>query len=343
MSEERKPIVELTEQVFELEGRADALALRLQRLERLREMFLAISNAADEAAIAAATLRGAWLALGYGRAMWFTVAGGAAPDARWEIDGGYVQESNYGDSFPENSALVRIAAGLSDAAAGAGGEIDDPLFDVRGWYAIALIEVDDPSAILYADAHAERTLSEWAISALQDLAKQAALALRNVRLTERLERLATRDPLTGLLNRRALFERLDIEMRNTRRTGASLAFAMLDVDNFKSINDSRGHAGGDAALRDLATVLSAATRETDIPARFAGDEFALVMPRTDTESARIVLERLYDGLRGVGLGCSTGVAFAPAEVIDQKELLERADARAYIAKRAGKGRFILSG
>jgi diguanylate cyclase (GGDEF)-like protein len=133
---------------------------------------------------------------------------------------------------------------------------------------------------------------------------------------------------------------LAIELASARRTGEMLAFAILDVDDFKQINDARGHAGGDEALQAIARAMRLATRETDFPARFAGDEFALVMPRTQRADATAVIERLVGALRAAGLPCSVGVGFTDGSATAEG-LFEVADAAAYVVKANGKNGFHL--
>jgi diguanylate cyclase (GGDEF)-like protein len=111
---------------------------------------------------------------------------------------------------------------------------------------------------------------------------------------------------------------------------------MIDVDDFKKINDTRGHAAGDAALVTIAHILKTHTRDIDIPARFAGDEFSLIMPRTDARTAPPVLDRIVAELRRHGLPASIGVGFAGRDT-DAAEVMRRADEAVYAAKAAGKG------
>jgi len=336
-----EPIAFLTERLAAAERERDELAVKADRLAALQHVFVQISGARDEAQIAHFALRGAWLALEFTRALWLTVDAAGDAGALFDVDGNDEPvQSEYGGSFPEPSALARCARGESDAAVGYAHDLDAPLFDTRGWYALAAVRVvHGESAIIYADGARERTLSPWSATALGELAAHAALALENVRMRSELERLALHDPLTGLLNRRALDERLAIELARSRRTGEPLGFAMIDVDDFKAVNDSRGHAGGDAALKSLANVMRATVRETDIPARFAGDEFALIMPNTDRISAIVLMDRFYAALRAADLACSTGIAFVPADAGDERKLLEAADAGVYIAKRSGKNAY----
>ncbi|MGB8267613.1 MAG: GGDEF domain-containing protein [Candidatus Velthaea sp.] len=331
------PIAFLTERLAAAERERDELAERTARLEALQRVFVQISAAADEAAIAAAALRGARRALEFTRALWFSVAGTGTVVAAYELDEGTEPvESAYGDAFPAGSSLVRSARGGSDAATGYAGDTDAALYDVRSWYALAALRVPVGSAaILYADGARERHVAAWSVEALRELAMQAALALENIRLRGELERLAHHDPLTGLFNRRALAAQLDTELARARRSGRPFGFAMIDIDDFKRINDTSGHAAGDAAIVAFGSALRNSIRVTDVPARFAGDEFALIMPETDATAAEAVMVRFYAAVRGAGLSCSTGIAFSSADR-DAVQLFAAADAAVYAAKAAGK-------
>jgi diguanylate cyclase (GGDEF)-like protein len=332
----------LTERMSELERERDALLLKSQRLERLQHSFVDITAAADESALAAAALRAAWIGLGFGRVLWFAIADEPELTALLELDGNEVVESEYGGTVPSTSSLVRIAHGSSDAATGRADDADAPLFDTRHWYVAAAVRPrDGESFVLYADGSQERAPSSWAIASLQEIAAQATFALDNMRMAVELERLALHDPLTGLYNRRALMDRLATELATVRRTGETLAFAMIDVDDFKSVNDTLGHAGGDEALQRIANVLRALTRETDVPARFAGDEFSLIMPRTDRAGCVPVLDRLVAALREASLSCSIGVGFTVGE-LDVQELFAAADEAVYETKKAGKNGYRLA-
>jgi diguanylate cyclase (GGDEF)-like protein len=130
------------------------------------------------------------------------------------------------------------------------------------------------------------------------------LTAHNEALTEqahRLQRDALPDPLTGLANRRQLDERL-ATLAAGLRAGEPLSLAIIDVDDFKGINDTFTHTLGDAVLRQLASELRAASRESDLPARFGGDEFVLVLPGTSGEGARQMLERLRQRISRAALG-----------------------------------------
>jgi len=333
----------LTERIDAVERERDELLEKSQRLEVLQRSFVDIIAATDETVLAAAAMRGAWLGLGFSRALWFRIDGAQELSAIFELDGDRVVASEYGGTLPDASSLFRVTSGDSDIATGWAGDSDAPLFDTRRRYAAAAVRPSAGDAYLfYADGSNERVGSAWSIASLQELATHAAFALDRMRLAVELERLAMHDPLTGLINRRAMLERMHVELATARRTGIRLAFAMIDVDNFKSINDTRGHAGGDEALVAIASALRTQTRETDIPARFAGDEFALIMPRTDAATIASVMERIYETLGAQGLGLSIGIAF-DSGMAQPEALIAIADGGVYDAKRAGKNTYRIVG
>ena len=326
----------LTERIDAVERERDALLERSQLLEQLLRSFVDIIAARDEHEVAAQTMRAAVVGLGFTRALWFKIENPSSITALFELDGPSVAESEYGGTLPESSTLYRITTGDSEIVTGWAADEDAPLFDTRKRFAAASVRASAGDAYLfYADGSNDRQGSSWNLNAMQELATHATFALERMRLAAELERLAMHDPLTGLFNRRALMERLDAELRTARRTGEMLAFAMLDVDDFKHINDTRGHAAGDAALVTIAQILRACTREIDVAARFAGDEFSLVLPRTDRISAQAVMERIVKEFRANGLSASIGIAFTIG-TIEAAPLMRNADDAVYAAKAAGK-------
>lgn len=162
----------------------------------------------------------------------------------------------------------------------------------------------------------------------------------------RLETLSSRDPLTSLLNRRALVDQLNVEI-DALSAKRPLALAMLDLDKFKRINDERGHADGDALLVLMANAIQQSARDTDVVARFGGDEFLVLYPRCSIEDARVGAERVVAAVERIGLEfdpqrpvtVSLGLAAAKAGDTAVK-LLRRADEAAYDAKRQGGNRVV---
>ena len=167
-------------------------------------------------------------------------------------------------------------------------------------------------------------------------------------LHDRVAEQAIRDPLTGLWNRRYMFEMLEREMLRARRFGHEVSVLIIDIDNFKSINDGRGHLQGDEVLRAIAEIVLHTTRTIDVAARYGGDELALVLLETDSEGAMILAERLRDRIhdaevptrRGdtMAVTVSIGAATRTDDLDEMEELIEAADQALLEAKRTGKDR-----
>ncbi len=178
------------------------------------------------------------------------------------------------------------------------------------------------------------------------LTSEIGLVLDNARLAQRLRELSTLDGLTGLLNHRAVLERLEQEMARCERYGGEVTVVLLDLDHFKAVNDRWGHLAGDQVLRGVAERLKAELRSTDVAGRYGGEEFLVVLPSSGLETGRIVAERLRRALaespiihedEAIQVPASFGVA-ALGEAADGTlgELLGLADERLYQAKREGR-------
>ena len=168
------------------------------------------------------------------------------------------------------------------------------------------------------------------------LGGEAAMAIQRADLLEQLAELSRTDELTGLPNRRAWEEILDREMRVARRTGQPLSVVMLDLDFFKAYNDHHGHQGGDRLLWLAANLWRANLRDTDVLARWGGEEFGLLLPGCDANCARMLVQRLHD-LPLDGVTFSAGIAEWDGACASDV-LIGRSDAALYAAKHAGRNR-----
>ena len=181
------------------------------------------------------------------------------------------------------------------------------------------------------------------------LSDQAAVAISNASLHQMISHQAYSDTLTGLPNRRALDERLEEEVLAARRNNYSFAVIMMDLDGFKNVNDTYGHAVGDDILRLVFGQMARGVRNTDFLARYGGDELTLILSQSDMSSAQIVAEKIVEGMKHIKykfkdgkrlkLGISGGIAIFPVNARTGPDLLRAADAALYKAKRYDRGTF----
>jgi diguanylate cyclase (GGDEF)-like protein len=218
---------------------------------------------------------------------------------------------------------------------------------------VPLVHRDSLLGVLNVNAGADRTFDEYQLRALSLFGEHAASAIANARLYEQersnavaLAHRAFHDPLTGLANRTLLVERLN-DVLSMPIPGRSVAVLMLDLDDFKRVNDSLGHAAGDGLLREMSSRLRTALRPADLAARLGGDEFAIVLDDVaSADDAQHAAERVLLALslpmtigdRTVSVRASIGVAVADGTHPSTDELLRNADLAMYVAKGQGKSR-----
>lgn len=184
---------------------------------------------------------------------------------------------------------------------------------------------------------------------VERLSSRLAIAIENLTIRNQLEKVSRTDQLTGLYNRRSLAELMPLEFERAKRYDHPLSILMIDLDDFKQINDQYGHGTGDLILSSLGKILIDNTRRNDAVVRYGGDEFLVIMPHTDGEQARVVADKILEKTRGrsislsettkISCAISLGLATFPAAGIETSEaLLNQADQNLYTAKKEGKGK-----
>jgi diguanylate cyclase (GGDEF)-like protein/putative nucleotidyltransferase with HDIG domain len=186
------------------------------------------------------------------------------------------------------------------------------------------------------------------IKLLEQVALQIATPVENSQLYARAEQRSRIDELTGLFNRRHFEERLKEELARHARYGDVFSVFLLDLDNFKTYNDIYGHPSGDALLNQIGKIIKSSLRNADQAFRYGGDEFIVILPHTATQDARVVAERVRQGIAGEmekkesAVTCSIGLASYPSDGVISGELVTVADTALYFAKRTGGNRVYLS-
>jgi diguanylate cyclase (GGDEF)-like protein len=217
---------------------------------------------------------------------------------------------------------------------------------------LSATEAGDRVLAIVSVARSDRPFAPQERELFRYLTSQAAVSVENVDLHETVQRQAVTDELTGLFNHRRFQEVMAAEVERARRYDAEMGLIMLDIDNFKRVNDTYGHMQGDMVLREVARVLRQSAREIDEPARYGGEEMAVALPQTDLDGAYRFAERvrqriealelpLLDGDGILRVTASFGAAsLSSAPQSDKEGLVAAADAALYRAKRSGKNRTV---
>ncbi len=211
------------------------------------------------------------------------------------------------------------------------------------------LELDARAHGVITVARRGRPFTDDDLEVLRSLGTEAALALENIELHHQVRRQAVTDELTGLANHGRFQELLNAEIEQVRRYHHPIGLIMLDIDDFKAVNDTYGHPQGDAVLRHVARVLQENSRDADSPARYGGEELSLILPHTDLEGAHAIAERIRTAVEGLRVASTNGqgalritasLGVAASTDGDKAALIADADGALYEAKRSGKNRTI---
>ncbi|MBN1205054.1 MAG: diguanylate cyclase [Myxococcaceae bacterium] len=262
-----------------------------------------------------------------------------------------------GRSFADNNGLVanvvRYGAPLPgrDIKAMDRQVIFDEETQIRGLGALKIFPLTAGDRILgtLVAGSRKKVLDSDVLRMLEVMAIQAAQAVLRAQLFEQMERMATTDGLTGLLNHRTFQSKADEHLAQARRYQRKLSVILTDIDHFKNVNDTYGHPTGDAVLRGVAKILREKARDTDIVARYGGEEFAIIMPETDAKGAQVIAERIREAVKAevfqtelgpLKVTMSLGIATGPDHGYEKQQLIDLADQCLYHAKRNGRNQSV---
>ena len=254
----------------------------------------------------------------------------------------------------DDPLLLDTLADLAEDAVQNGRLVVTDLVDVAGPALAVSLTRDEVviGALAVARDAGAAPFDRLAVEAVTALAAHAGTAVANVRAHEETSRQSVTDPLTGAGNFRHLTATMAREVERATRFNRPLSLLMLDLDHFKQVNDTQGHAFGDAVLREFARRLAGCLREVDVVARYGGEEFVVVLPETASEGASAVAARIVDAVRKEPFRAgghtrtvtvSVGVASFPDHGRTASELMRAADAALYAAKDGGRDRWVLAG
>jgi diguanylate cyclase (GGDEF)-like protein len=272
-------------------------------------------------------------------------------------DGLLVLQASIGTEIADRPLALRVGDGVVGRVAETGESAfvadvaREPAYvslrhDVTSEIAVPIHSGVELAGVLNIEGTAERPLTIADLELLKTFAEHAGTLLNNARMYERMEQLASSDPITDLPNYREFHRRLDEELHRAERYNRPLSLMVIDLDHFKQINDEFGHLAGDDVLRAIGHRINDVLRQTDLLARYAGDEFVVILPESDHEAAEATAWRLQQAVssepfivRGHeprSLQLSVGIATYPTDGTDPETLIKRADDGMYAEKAASR-------
>lgn len=220
---------------------------------------------------------------------------------------------------------------------------------IKSWLGVPLIAQNKIIGLLAIDSEEPADFSPEDIKIAMEFANQVSISLENARLFQETQTQAITDELTGIFNRRGLFQEGQFEFQRARRINRPFTVMMFDIDHFKKVNDQYGHPAGDQLLRHFAQRCLTASRATDLVGRYGGEEFVLLLSETNLEAARLIGERLRQFIMNTPFETDAGeisitssIGIAEAGKQDTLEtLIERADTALYKAKKLGRNQVVI--
>lgn len=215
---------------------------------------------------------------------------------------------------------------------------------IRSWLGVPMIVQEKTIGLMAIDSKQTNGFSEQDIMVASEFANQVAIALENARILQETQTQAITDALTGIHNRRGLFQMGEFEFQRARRIQRPFSILMFDIDHFKKINDTHGHIVGDQILQQLARRCAKTSRATDLVGRYGGEEFVILLTETNLEAAKIIGERLRQSIQNTPfktdageLIVTTSIGITESTTSDTlATLIKRADSALYKAKNAGR-------
>ena len=325
----------------ELEGRLDELQLERARLrEAIRRVGQSFAKGLDRDAVLEIVVQTAVDGVGAdcGRA-----ALRAGSSAHFEQVAGEGDVDRHRHAISATEAAALDVEKIVETEVAGSFALSHPLRAQEGGRILGMLTV----------ARAGRGFTDGERELFTYLSRQAGVSIENVDLHETVQRQAVTDELTGLFNHRRFQEVMFQEVERAKRFGGDMGLIMLDIDNFKRVNDTYGHMQGDLVLREVARVLRESSREIDEPARYGGEEMAVALPGTDLDGAFNFAERVRHAIESLELPLLEGggtlkvtASFGAAALerddgeVDKDALVAAADAALYRAKRSGKNRTV---
>lgn len=321
--------------------------LRRRKLdaEAMNQLAGEIENASDPQAVGEVLLSSVCEAFGFKRGVVVAAPDGGAPHLLAFRGPGEAAETKPGvDAVVKRSWEARDTVLVKQLDPEADPQLAALMPFARNLVVTPLFAEGQPLGVLVVEhvPGSGSRIERRVVDMVDQFAAHASLALRNGWLLQQVQKMADTDALTGVSNRRTFEQVLEREVSRAERNGEQVTLMMVDIDHFKSVNDTHGHQMGDEILKKVAATLVTGCRDFDVPARYGGEEFAVILPSCSSKESLVVAERLRRSIgtadNPVPITASAGVATFPTHAGDPAKLIAAADEALYESKRAGRDR-----